>query len=71
MKTYQNIITATNPEKSRNTVKGELRKRNIGTTRTKITRINAIILKSKITKRMISTGRKRSKNGMQTTSQKT
>ena len=49
VQTYQNIITATNPEISINTVVREPGNKNQGTTRTKITRRNAIIPKLKIT----------------------
>ena len=49
VQTYQNIITATNPEISINTVVREPGNKNQGTTRAKITRKNAIIPKLKIT----------------------
>ena len=71
VRTYQIFITATNPDRSINTVGRESRKKNLGTTRTKTTRRNAVIPKLKITNKMISTRRKRRKNNMQTTSQKT
>ena len=70
VQTYQNIITETNPDKSINTVGRESRKKNLGTTRTKITRRNSVIQKLKITSKMISTRIKRRRNNMQTTSQK-
>ena len=69
VQTYQNIITETNPDKSINTVGRESRKKNLGTTRTKITRRNSVIQKLKITSKMISTRIKRRRNNMQTTSQ--
>ena len=45
------------------------RNKNLGTTRKKITRRDAIIPKLKTTNKMISTRRKRLKNNMQTTPQ--
>ena len=45
VRTYKNFITVTNMDMSRKTVRRELGKKNEGTERTKIKRINKIISK--------------------------
>ena len=71
VQTYQHEITATNQDILRNTVGRESGKKGQSPTRTKTTRRNSIIAKLTITKKRIATRRKRQKNNMQTTSQKT
>ena len=60
VRTYQIFITATNPDRSINTVGRESRKKNLIQTITKIKRRNAIIQHFKITNKMVSTRRKNS-----------
>ena len=66
--TYQDLITVTNLEMSRKTVRKYSGKKNKITTRTNMTRRNLIIAKWTITKERIATRRKFVKNNLQITS---
>ena len=64
---YQNVTNSKNPNISRKAVTRKPKKKNQGTTRIKIIKINSIIEKLTVTKKRFDTRRRRPKNIVQTT----